>query len=401
MTELDYSNLLDLPQELIEDIEEQASNQSSFTYTSFYYNPEQRCLISNWTKNGELGISLPGEPKTPEFGDLPRSDRLIGFKGVIVLSEQQSIMQQFINGKPEIPMCSTVGYKRKAKNYSDGEAYIQKLPSSVPWTGLNTWDNNLKKYVNLPTPQVVENDLLGSKGMRCADCIKQGLNRTQTDENNTVYCKVTAQIVMYVTHVKVRSNNKVSEVAVNKLNSNLPKGIIVTMRLNDSAYKGHWLQDDRRMSGYLGLIKELTNHKGHLRNIYLHQVSIDLIKKQVKRDGKSETSFALLFNSLGLIPAEDSLLKEARTAWNESKIIDESEIKYLDINNYVTSVTQPQTTESGEQLTQTNLNEETPSFRDEDLMSDETNKVNEVEDVEKKANSQEVDFNEEEESLFF
>lgn len=424
--ELNYNlaEILNADAEFISELESQRNIQSTKTYLSPIYYPNQRVLISSWHNTRELKISIPGETKVEEFGSLNKNQKIIGFKGIIVNSEIQAKQQEFINQKPEIPLCSTVGMKLINKDANDPKAYVKKLPEITPWSALQEWDNATKKYVNKPNEVIKKYDFLGSKGMRCVDCIYEGLNKAvgkNLDNNgqpNYVYCKVNAQIVIYITEVLINVNNQTKYYKVNELNPDLDEGIIVVMSLNDSAYKGIYLKEQKRLSGYLGYLIELSKIKGQAGYVYLHQTEIKLISEKIKnKEGKEVDKFALNFQSLNLASKEN--IQKAQNVWKKENPRQGEEIEYLNIENYKSSKNQDnnyslQTKEdfnfeTYEDYLQTEEYEQSPEIttdestliRSDSKVKKQTSNVSSFEDNEPFINEDEDENQDEDPSLYF
>lgn len=141
-------------------------------------------------------VYRPNSSKTKQLEGL-----VVGLSFVII--RLRSGYFHFDNVNKEF-LCKTI-----AAFPEDGEEFntFSDLPLSEPTVSPSEYNDQ-----TTPTRQVVRKGTYGSKGMFCADCVRQGLNvkyvEDESGESQPQYCKGTGDILVAVTGVYVKFADK-------------------------------------------------------------------------------------------------------------------------------------------------------------------------------------------------
>jgi len=220
-----------------------------------YIYPSDKVTDEVWcysaSLNDSFSLSRVGIPKGLDldkdvkiFNKEGEPITILGFKGVPLLIELQPALQWYDDKtKKFTKICSVVG-----SEYSG--SLINTLPVT-PWGNMYHWDSIKDKSFNLPSNEVQNLGLIGSRGQMCVDCITSGKS-IATDPNGKEHkCEVTGVLYMYVTDIPVvvsKMNGPVEQFtikdrAVENLVDEEGKAIkpfLVAIRLSPSSLSRGW-----------------------------------------------------------------------------------------------------------------------------------------------------------------
>lgn len=241
--------------------------KQSNVYTSFTKVEDARIINGSKWLDGEIfKWCEPGQPDYEEEIEFSEINRLGGY---LVNSEIQSSQSHKADAEDTMGtrLCSVVGYR----NPVDG-TYIKALPDFYPLTSMYTgWDKeNNQPLRDSPNPVVSELDMLGSKGMRCVDCIKSKQSYNVGWDGKISECAPYGKLYFYITEVsRVKltppkgngaPEEKITTKKISELYDDGRKGILVMFNLPlVTGLRGKYNKDEAlSIVGYSSYIRGLS-----------------------------------------------------------------------------------------------------------------------------------------------
>lgn len=322
-----------------------ATSSSGATWTNFTRVEDARIVNGpKWLDGGIFKWCEPGQPDYVEDVDeMPEIQRL---GGIIVHAELQGSLQEKSEDGAERAsrVCSVAGYR----NPSTG-TYIKALPDYYTlgsmYGGWNKEANTPDRFT--PNPVVADLDLVGSRGMRCVDCIKGGQSFLTDDSGKvTGECSMYGRLYFYVTEVskiklippKKGSDEAPEEKVTTKSISDLypgETGVLVIMNLPAvTGLRGKWNKDEKiSIRGFVNYVRQLQMDFTGLRRIPSFNFTTIDIKPPIA--GAKSTKNLLHF---GYEESFDiSLIRDAKRAWEAARPKDD--VPELDISKFGTIAT--------------------------------------------------------------
>jgi hypothetical protein len=290
---------------------------------------------SGWFDGGSFVWNVvyteEGGNKKPVTDELLTETNYTRLGGVIVHSEIKSSLNTPGSTSPKDTVCSVIGYKKKDKDPNTGEIvekYIEGLPQFPTFLGLGMyggWNNATKSPDYYTASEVVKNfDLVGSRGEKCKDCIKNGHSHLENGvkkDGTPKYsdCSPYGRLFFYCTHIGTAKRMiKISELYPGE------DGILLIISLPYKVgLKGVWDQDaKKRRISYFRYLYEIFSTKSTTvpasfkdPKILYTMISIE---QPVEDEKASSTALKNNKKFLTFKPIMNVWTSKNREAWKES-----------------------------------------------------------------------------------